>query len=115
MRRTLVRLFALVVLLGQMVQVGGGVACALTSRHHVTGHCDEAAMPMTGTSLSAPSHGGAAAFCSQMSQCVAPVPALTVAMATPSLVPAPAGAVAARSSERPPSFSLTPTPPPPES
>jgi hypothetical protein len=76
MRRFVVRLFAVVLLLGQVVQVSGGALCGLQRRHHAT-HCDDAMQQTAGAALSAPSHDMVSGLCALMGPCAPPITAVT--------------------------------------
>jgi hypothetical protein len=111
MRRAVVRLLAVVLLLGQVVQVSGGAFCGLQRRHHAS-HCD--AMEQTaGAALTAPAHDMAAGLCALMGPCAPPVPAVTASV-TPDFAFAVLHVGVSRAPARLDSFTPAPIPPPPQ-
>jgi hypothetical protein len=113
MPRLFVRLFGLVLLLGQLVQVSGGAFCGLQRRGQAA-HCEEGLAQPVGASVTAPMDGMSSAFCNLMGPCGAPVPAVTMASDFNHLVLAETQLAAAAGPSRPESFHPVPIPPPPQ-
>jgi hypothetical protein len=113
MSRVLVRLFAVVLILGQMVQVSGGAFCGLQRKHHAR-HCDDGMQQQAGTALSAPTQDMASGLCDLVGPCSAPIPAVA---ATPMSVDFALALVRDGASPAPASlasFTSAPIPPPPQ-
>jgi hypothetical protein len=112
MPRAFVRLFAVVLLLGQLVQVSGGLVCASLREHHVQ-HCDDGMSSPAGASVTAPMGDLATAFCDLVGPCGTPVPGVTASM--PGDYSSPETVVIARArAAAPASFHSAPIPPPPQ-
>ena len=111
--RFAVRLVAVVLLLGQLVQVSGAAFCGLVGRAD-PGHCEDGMTQPAGPSLTPAPQDLAAALCSIIGPCKGPVPAVAVApvpnglMLSISQLDAPAALV------QPLSFNPVPIPPPPQ-
>jgi hypothetical protein len=113
MPRSILRLFAIVLLLGQLVQVSGGAFCALQRRGQAA-HCEDGMAQPAGASVTAPLDGMASAFCNLMGPCGAPVPAVTAASFVNHLLFAETQLAASAGPSRPESFHPVPIPPPPQ-
>ena len=113
MRSSVLRLVALLLLLGQLVQASSAALCGRERRDH-TQHCDDGTMQYYGPTIGASSHDAANGACVLIGPCSPPV--LAVAS-----VPAPTGFVlsmlelgAPPAAAQPPSFDPAPIPPPPQ-
>lgn len=113
MRRRLVRLFAIVLLMGQVAQISGGALCALQGRSQAV-HCEAGMAQPAGPSVTASMDGMASAFCHVMGPCGAPVSAVTTAPIVNDIVLAEAQLAAVAAAMRPASFRAAPIPPPPQ-
>lgn len=113
MPRLLVRLFAIVMILGQLAQVAGGAFCALPTRGQKV-HCDEGMTQPAGASVSAPMDGMAPGLCSLMGPCGAPVPAVAIVPVAGDLALLDSHLAAAPVANRFESFDPAPIPPPPQ-
>ena len=108
----MVRVFAVILILGQVVQASGGAVCGLQRRHD-TGHCDT--MQQTaGATLTAPAHDMAGGLCSLIGPCAAPVPAVATLPASNEFDLAVLRGVASARTVRLLSFNPTPISPPPQ-
>jgi hypothetical protein len=113
MRPRVLRILAIVLLLGQLVQVSGGAFCGLARRAQAS-HCDDGMAQPVGASVTAPMDGMSSAFCNLMGPCGAPVPAVTAASFVNHLLFAETQLAAAAAPSRPESFHPVPIPPPPQ-
>lgn len=113
MSRLLVRLFALVLLLGQLAQVSGRAFCGLQRRPHMA-QCEDGMAQPAGASVTAPMDDMASGACNLMGPCGAPVPAVTTAAVVNRLLLAETQLAAAAAPGRPESFHPVPIPPPPQ-
>ena len=110
MKAAMLRAFALAVLLGQFVQVSGGMLCGRAHNQH---DACEGSMPASGSSVRAATQVADAGPCSLLGPCGAPAtaPVTPILLVDASFQPAgPASAV----TPIPVSFSSAPIPPPPQ-
>ena len=111
MRCSLVRLFAVVLLLGQVVRLSGGALCGLRQSHHAQGCAGD--MPMAGGPVVAPAQNDGGGTCALLGPCAPAVPAMTGAPIA-ALSVAESTLSAGPVTGRPLSFNPTPVPPPPQ-
>ncbi len=113
MPRLIVRFFAAVLVLGQLMQVAGGAFCARPLGAQAA-HCEDGMAQPVGTSVTASPDGMASPFCNLMGPCGAPVPAVTAAPFVNHLLFAETQLAASAGPSRPESFHPVPIPPPPQ-
>ncbi len=109
----MVRLFAIVLILGQLAQVSGGALCAIQGRDQAA-HCDDGLAQTAGASVRAPMDGMDSAFCNLMGPCGAPVSAVTTAPVVNHIVLVETQLAAIAAAMSPASFRAAPIPPPPQ-
>ena len=112
MRRTLGRLAAVVLVLGQMVQTSGGAFCGL-QRQHSAGACDQMGR-MHHENQVAPAQADAGDACMSVGPCAPPSVAVGPANGRISLFLAEFRVAAPLAPARPRGFDAAPIPPPPE-
>ena len=112
MSRVVLRLFAVVLLLGQLAQVSGVAFCGLQRQHHDAA-CDQPGR-MQGGSAVAPLQEGAGNACMSLGPCAPPSAAVGPVQGPSSLLLAEFRLAAPLASDRPRGFDAAPIPPPPE-
>ena len=110
--RLVVRLFALVLLLGQLVQASGGAFCGLQRRHHAEA-CDQMGRVQRGSAV-APLQSGTLDACMSLGPCAPPIVAVGPAHGPSSFLLAEFRLAAPLAPDRPRGFDAAPIPPPPQ-